>query len=168
MNVLGAYFIVMDRETGGWLPNARTATAAEITKERPPRIFNQKHHADQAVKHWLRGLLTSTWVESSHIAMDTLPGEGEVVNEIVKGTERHDMTERMEIVPVSLVEGIILWGDAIDAPCNPEERRPKRTTIPSKELGVTLKISEEARDELDRIDEEQAAAVKAVKDMDWR
>lgn len=53
-------------------------------------------------------------------------------------------------------------------PGKPVVRESKRTTIPASEVGVTLMISEEARAELDRIQEETIKAAREVQKFSWR
>ena len=50
----------------------------------------------------------------------------------------------------------------------PVVRASSRTTIPSKELGVTLMISEEARAKLDQIEEETIKAAQEGQKFSWR
>ena len=50
----------------------------------------------------------------------------------------------------------------------PVARASNRTTIPSKDLGVTLMISEEARAKLDQIEEETIKAAEEGQKFSWR
>ena len=50
----------------------------------------------------------------------------------------------------------------------PVARASNRTTIPSRDVGVTLMISEEARAELDRIQEETIKAAQEGQKFSWR
>ena len=43
----------------------------------------------------------------------------------------------------------------------PRARKVSRVTIPSRELGVTLRVSQKALDEIQRLQDEQLAASKA-------
>ena len=59
------------------------------------------------------------------------------------------------------------------APPGPEATQPiirasHRKTIPASEVGVTLTISEEARAELDRIQEETIKAAQEGQKFSWR
>ena len=59
------------------------------------------------------------------------------------------------------------------APRSPEPTQPilrasHRTTIPASAVGVTLTISEEARAELDRIQEETIKAAQEGQKFSWR
>ena len=47
-------------------------------------------------------------------------------------------------------------------------RAPHRTTIPASKVGVTLTISDEARAELDRIQEETIKAAQEGQKFYWR
>ncbi|MCY4029694.1 MAG: hypothetical protein OXH75_25690 [Acidobacteria bacterium] len=60
-----------------------------------------------------------------------------------------------------------------EAPRNPQPtqpiiRDPHRKTIPASDVGVTLTISEEARAELDRIQEETVKAAQQGQKFSWR
>ena len=50
----------------------------------------------------------------------------------------------------------------------PVARPSNRTPIPSRDLGVTLMISEKARAELDRIEEETIKAAEEAQKFSWR
>ena len=50
----------------------------------------------------------------------------------------------------------------------PSVRATKRTTIPASDVGVTLMISEKARAELDRIQEEAIKAAQEGQKFSWR
>ena len=53
-------------------------------------------------------------------------------------------------------------------PTQPIVRAPHRTTIPASKVGVTLTISEAARAELDRIQEETIKAAQEGQKFSWR
>ena len=53
-------------------------------------------------------------------------------------------------------------------PVLPVARASNRTTIPSKNLGVTLMISEKARAKLDQIEEETMKAAEEGQKFSWR
>ena len=53
-------------------------------------------------------------------------------------------------------------------PTQPIVRDPHRKTIPASVVGVTLTISEEARAELDRIQEETVKAAQQGQKFSWR
>ena len=53
-------------------------------------------------------------------------------------------------------------------PTQPIVRDPNRKTIPSSDVGVTLTISDEARAELDRIQEETVKAAQQGQKFSWR
>ena len=45
---------------------------------------------------------------------------------------------------------------------------PERTTIPAKDVGVTLRISDEALKKLDQIQEETIKGAQSDQDFAWR
>ena len=53
-------------------------------------------------------------------------------------------------------------------PAQPIVRVSRRKTIPASEVGVTLTISDKARDELDRIQEETVKAAQEGQKFSWR
>ena len=53
-------------------------------------------------------------------------------------------------------------------PAQPIVRVSRRKTIPASEVGVTLTISDEARAELDRIEEEANKAAQEGQKFYWR
>jgi len=53
-------------------------------------------------------------------------------------------------------------------PAQPIVRVSRRKTIPASEVGVTLTISDEARAELDRIQEETNKAAQEGQKLYWR
>lgn len=50
----------------------------------------------------------------------------------------------------------------------PSPPRSKRTTIPASDVGVTLTISDEALEEIDRIQEENIKAAQEGQKFSWR
>ena len=53
-------------------------------------------------------------------------------------------------------------------PTQPIVRASHRTTLPASDVGVTLTISEDARAELDRIQEETIKAAQEGQKFSWR
>lgn len=100
------YWVVIDKETGDWLPDSRggRATQAELTKDKPPRLFNNPGHAKNAVTHWLKGICFGTTDTPDPVAHDTMWPDAEAVTVYVRqaGTERPHMKDRLLVMPMTM------------------------------------------------------------------
>lgn len=94
-------YAILHKPTGVFLPEmqyARGGTYTELTDKRPPRLFSTRTAAANALRHWLAGILSTTWVpdQSSH----DIFGEGDYKREILP--QPHRKAEEMEIVQVNI------------------------------------------------------------------
>jgi hypothetical protein len=71
-----SFYIILNHKTGEWLANAtqRNKTSARLTTDQPPRLFNKRFAATQALDYWL----ASEWYYQKCGGFDA-PAEWEIM-----------------------------------------------------------------------------------------